>query len=218
MECYRRGYYAKEFEWDSSIDIYSPEATAQIYQMCSDYLRSFVWVCEYYIHGLPDWGWAYEYHYAPLMHDFSVYVNTISGEEFDRISHFEIHQPSRAFEQLLSILPPTSSALLPKIYRKLMLHPESPLVQAGYYTTDFKIDYEGKLKEFQGVAHLPFVDYAVVHSAYSKMNQCCVSDPEKFRRNRRGKVYYFSFDPEYHAQYSSGYGKIDDLQVRRREL
>jgi 5'-3' exonuclease len=38
-------------------------------------------------------------------------------------------EPLRPFEQLLGCLPPSSSYLLPELYRPLMTSPDSPLIE-----------------------------------------------------------------------------------------
>lgn len=225
MEMYREGYYAKVFEehgtdnTQSPLKINTPKFNVSVKKMCRDYLRSFIWVCEYYIKGLPAWNWAYQYHYAPLMYDFNKYIQSLELNEFEELSKFDLGRPSRPFEQLLEVLPPASAELLPVAYRRLMLHPQSPLVKAGYYPDDFHVDYEGKLKDFQGIVILPFVDDRVIHENYEKMtNAMNKVKPKKYFRNSPGSVSMFTYDPKYTADYTSEVGNLKNSHVRKTTI
>jgi len=212
MEMYRQRYYKKcgfpetpgDKKFDKSLKI-----------MCHDYLKSFIWVFKYYVHGLASWRWAYEHHYAPLMVDFNNYLQSLNEDEFESISKFDLQTPSLPFEQLLSVLPPPSSKLLPKPYRSLMTNPKSPLVKLGYYPSDFKVDYEGKIKEHEGIVLLPFVNYDNIHKYYTKTTERSVKNPEKYTRNILGKTALFRYDGGYTAQFTSKMGNIDRLHIRK---
>lgn len=201
MVAYRPAYYKH-----AGVDI------TDVNKMCESYLHNLVWVYKYYTDALPSWGDAYEYHYAPLMMDFSKYINNLSQDDVDRISSFDIQRPALPFEQLLSILSPNSAKLLPKDYSELMTNPESPLVKAGYYPLTFDIDYEGKTKEFQGVAKLPFVDFEKVAKAYKEVTK---ETKYKYHRNTFGKACNFKYkNSGYLADFTSRYGTIIDCRVK----
>jgi len=200
FEGYRSSYYTKTIGPD-----YQPE---DIQRMCHDYLKSFIWVLEYYVHGLPSWGWAYRWHYAPLMKDFCFYLQGLSQEDFSRISKFEMGKASLPFVQLLSVLPPPSAHLLPSKYRTLMF-PSSSLSALGYYPETFSIDYEGKVKEYQGVALLPFVNHQKVQEIYSRVQT------KAYARNQVGSISLFLYDPHFQACFTSDMGNITDLHVRK---
>jgi len=204
---YRIDYYEKSKIRKADI--------TKINQMCFDYLKTFVWVLKYYINGLPAWRWAYEWHHAPLMCDFSRYVKSLDSLTIEKIMSFELDGPSLPFEQLLSVLPPTSSSLLPPPYQRLMHKPRSPLIEYYPDVNSFDIDYEGKLKEYQGIAILPFVDYNKVHMHYDNVTCECVL-PKKYSRNTIGKVSEFNYDSTYTAKYKSEMGIINKLHIRRK--
>lgn len=206
MEVYRYEYYKK-----IGIEVGDTEGLAQISKMCGDYIRTFAWVLGYYITGLPSWKWAYEYHYPPLMIDLDEYLTSIMVEDWNMLLSFELGSASKPFEQLLSVLPPASSRLLPKKYAVLMTSEKSPLVQAGVYPKTFDVDYEGKLKDYQGIALLPFVDYQLVHKVYEKME----GKTRKYKRDEQGLPVLYRYDKNYCVEYSSVFGVIPNLHVHK---
>ena len=100
------------------------------------YIEGLIWCLAYYYRGCISWGWFFPYHYGPMLSDL-----TNLPEVFSNIK-FEVGQPLKPFEQLMGCLPPASASLVPKIYRKLMSSPESPIKQ--FYPEDFKVDMNGK--------------------------------------------------------------------------
>lgn len=200
-ESYKMDYYAKSF-----IDY------SGVRQMCIDYLKSLVWVYEYYVHGLPSWKWAYPWHYAPLMNDLKEVCSSLTSSEKDQIFAFDLQTPSMPFEQLLSVLPPSSNKLLPSKYRKIMTSKDSTLVKAGYYPEKFHIDFEGKVKEYQGVPILPFVDFDLVHKCYLNINGKNYSE-----RNKKGKVNLFVKRVKI-KEYNSEFGDILKCPITKRDI
>ena len=73
--------------------------------------------------------------------------------EFDKIKS----KPFSPFGQLMGVLPASSGKVaLPKSFSKLMIDPSSPIID--FYPTDFKLDLNGKMYNWQAVILLPFVD------------------------------------------------------------
>jgi 5'-3' exonuclease len=100
------------------------------------YIEGLIWCLAYYYRGCISWGWFYPYHYGPMISDL-----TNLAEVFKKIK-FEVGQPLLPFQQLMGCLPPASSALVPRVYRKLMCSPDSPIKQ--FYPEDFVVDMNGK--------------------------------------------------------------------------
>ena len=199
---YRSAYYAKAGALDEQ----------SIKRLCKDFLRSTTWVYLYYVSGLPSWKDYYPWHYAPLMVDLTNTLKEMTPLEFESLHIFEKGVASVPFVQLLCVLPPASKNLLPPPFRPLFTDPQSPLVKAGYYPETFEIDYEGKIKEFMGVALLPFVNVDVVQAAYQPIAD---SLRKTYVRNSVGRNERFVYDPLYEANYRSDYGKITSMHVRK---
>jgi len=199
---YKKDYYLK-------VGI---ETEDEIKQLCLDYIRCIAWVFEYYVNGLPSWRDYYAWHYAPLMTDLALTLREISKEELSYIYSFKMDKPSTPFVQLLSVLPPASSVLLPPPFRKLF---KGKLNELGYYPEKFEIDLEGKTKEHMGIALLPFVDIEEIEKAYSPIFE---SLKNRYVRNETGRACLFQFDEKYSAKYKSEYGDIKNLKIRKTLL
>jgi len=206
MKAYRFAYYERSgINKNDSFEL-------NVNGMCKDYLRNLIWVYKYYTESLPSWGEAYEWHYAPLMVDLAKYIGNLSQKDINELSSFEKKHPALPFEQLLSILSSKSAKLLPDEYQFLMLDSNSILVKEGYYPEKFEIDYEGKNKEFQGVAKLPFVKYDVVSKAYKEAEN---KSKYNYHKNSFGKVSIFKYKEKgFLSDFTSDYGKIVDCKVK----
>lgn len=122
-------------------------------------LDSFDWVFEYYTKGCPSWTWCFSYFYAPPIYTISKYCT-------EHKSHFELDRPPFPMEQLLCILPPKSSNLLPEPIASLMFEP-SPI--SKFYPEKFEIDLNGRMYEHEGVVLIPLVDIKQVREEVEKV-------------------------------------------------
>lgn len=198
---------------------------SQLKNLCRDYIKTLVWVFNYYLLSLESWTWSYDYHYTPLMYDLYQFLVNISPEDEHYIFNFDSDRPNLPFEQLLNILPSKFSYILPKQYARLMTDENSPLVKKGYYPSEFVIDYEGKKKDHEGRVLIPFIPNGEIQEAYEKMSNCCVNI-EKYNRNRQGKYYesyplFYSFMYNSQAKpynYISDYGRIVGAYVDKTEV
>lgn len=160
-----------------------------IEHVCYDYVKTLVWVFEYYRNGIVDWDWAYRFHYPPLMNDLASFFQNRNLK--DLTFDFHLGSPTFPFEQLLGVLPPSSSSLLPEPYSTLL---ESTMIVPEELRNPPKIDREGKIREHEAVILLPFSDYQLVRKIYHetkstsrKFNRDTPSFPIKYSRND-GKV------------------------------
>ncbi|KAL9129325.1 MAG: hypothetical protein Q9217_002196 [Psora testacea] len=140
-EGYADRYYEQKFRVD-------PKDIGFRNQVARDYVEGLQWVLLYYFQGCPSWTWYYPHHYAPFAADF---IN------LDKMTiEFEKGTPFKPFEQLMGVLPAASNHAIPEVFRSLMEHEDSDIID--FYPTEFPIDLNGKKFAWQGVALLPFID------------------------------------------------------------
>lgn len=196
MKEYRKLYYQK-----SDIKCYDTNA---INRFCMEYIKGLSWV-NFYYHKTPNnWGWFYPYHYSPLLLDVIDFLKDIDP-------HYEpnviktIYNPILPFKQLLCVIPPKSKALLP--YHLHYLYEDNVLKK--YYPSKYNIDLEGKFKEWEGIALLPFVDINDIDKKYEEAIKLAEMKNIKtnYLRNKLGKTLLFK-TPVKKYNYHSEYGKI----------
>jgi 5'-3' exoribonuclease 1 len=135
----------------------------EVWNFCKHYLQGLEWV-QYYYHQCPrNWHWYYPYHYTPLATDLVDYLRN-GKSRMSRVSNKDL-PPITAHQQLLCVVPPQSRSLLPKNLQPLY---NSPILKK-FYPTKFEIDLEGKVKEWEGIALLPFVDLQLIIQEYQKV-------------------------------------------------
>ncbi len=104
------------------------------------YLKTIQWIIYYYTRGIPSWNWYYPYSYAPFLADIVNYAPTTPFK-------YELGQPSTKVDQLLRIIPPSDSLLLPENVREY----HSGLSRAC------ELDRDGKRYEWEAVVIVDFV-------------------------------------------------------------
>ncbi|PVU93213.1 hypothetical protein BB559_003384 [Furculomyces boomerangus] len=140
-EGYKDRYYSQKFEISS-------QDHNEIRKIVKSYIEGLCWVLHYYYKGCASWGWYFPYHYSPLASDF-VDMKTLDIK-------FELGEPLKPLEQLMSVLPAASKSSLPEPFSELMVSESSPILD--FYPESFAIDLNGKKQFWQGVALLPFID------------------------------------------------------------
>ena len=140
--------------------------------------------------GVPSWSWFYPAHYPPVISDVVKYFTTrwppavaaatweAAAREF--VFPFELSAPFQPFQQLVAVLPPSSSALLPAPYRPLLVSPTSPL--ADSFPRELKVDRNDKANEWEAVVLLPFIDQSRLVRATAPLEQLLT--PAETERNR----------------------------------
>ena len=149
IEKYKKNYLETHFK-DKNIK-----------KVCHEYLEGLQWVLSYYTKGVPSWEWYFKHHYAPPASILALHV-----ENFE-FKNYGCTMPSKPFQQLLSVLPPKSSKLLPKPFGKLLINEKSIIKKFCPDVLD--IDLDGKRREWEGIVLLPFLDHNIVRNEYYKI-------------------------------------------------
>ena len=126
-----------------------------------------------------SWTWYYPHLYAPLASDL------VDLAMFD--VRFEQGEPFTPLMQLLSVLPPQSSGMLPTSYKDLMIDPASPLVE--YYPKDFEVDSNGKKNSWECIVRIPFINEQRLMKAVSAIDHKASLLEKERMRNIAGQIF-----------------------------
>lgn len=191
---YRDFYYESKLRWkteDRERTLFQRRAHVR------DYMEGLHWNLNYYHNGCASWNWYFPHLYSPLATDMvnlnEFYHDDPEDAEFKSFK-FDLGEPFPSLAQLLSVLPPQSSSLLPSALGELMLHPSSPLI--SYYPPDFSSDPNGKRQTWEAVVKIPFIDADLLLDTVELVlkkddaDGTVLSQSER-RRNQRGKIHVY---------------------------
>jgi len=153
-------------------------------EMSKQYLLGLKWVTHYYFDKCPSWDWYFPYDHPPFLKDVSEYSKNFNFKDFK----FKLGKPLKPFVQLLCVLPPQSSFLLPKLLRRLMENYTSSL--AHLYPTEFEQDFIGKGRYWMGIPYLPELEINLVNKIFRKYDKKLPNSDRK--RNNNIDNYYFN--------------------------
>lgn len=198
---YRDFYYESKLGWSPANDQRKDTQTKRR-AIARDYLEGLHWVLYYYHRGCSSWSWFFPHLYAPLctdlvnLHEFYDDSTDEENDEGFKRFNFEQTEPFPSLAQLLSVLPPQSSNLLPPILGELMTEPSSPI--AEYYPHEFTTDANGKRQSWEAVVQIPFIDGDALLEV---VNTVIESEQEtltlaEMKRNKRGASTCFSPERE----------------------
>lgn len=176
-EKYRFRYYNHYFGVEES------DIEEFVEDMVKNYCLGLKWVTNYYFEGLSSWDWYYPYDYPPFLSDIAKYIDKIKFKDFK----FKIGKPLKPFVQLLCVLPPQSSFLLPNKINKIMTNPNSSC--AMLYPIDFKQDFIGKDRYWKAIPKLPNLEIELVKRTFKKYEKVLTTLDKK--KNRTVKNYVF---------------------------
>jgi 5'-3' exonuclease len=187
LDGYKKAYYEKK-------NIKSVESASH------DYLDGCQWVLTYYLSGIDDWSWVYPYSYAPFAMEISESISTYTPSSYNRKT------PITPFEQLLCVIPPKSSNLLPSPLNDLLKSPKFSM----FCPKEVVVNCDGKKFEYEGVVELPVVDIGVVRREFERLKTQI--DDKEIRRNIVGKTFCYTAS-DFTEVFSSYYGLIKNHKV-----
>lgn len=175
MKAYRLEYYKKNFPMKITLK--------SLERVCHEYLDGLQWVLAYYTKGVPNWRWKYPFYYAPFANTLSKFIETYKPKKNT------CSAPISPFVQLLSVLPPASSNLLPDPLNILVTCDEnSPL--GKFYPEKFDVDVAGKKQQWEGIALLPMIEYGAVEDEFEKLSSHI--HPKDLKRNILGRSWFYT--------------------------
>lgn len=149
--------------------------------ICHQYLMGMKWTLYYYQGKHHNWSWHYPYTAAPSVVDLLDQLNQININELE----LPLDSPVKPFVQLMCILPPESSQLLPEAIARKMTSADSEF--HDIYPVDVKLDLLGKKFLWECHAMLPDIDIARVARFVDKVLLQNYSDDLRIQaRNRLG--------------------------------
>jgi 5'-3' exoribonuclease 2 len=129
--------------------------------MMVNYMEGLQWNLTYYLSGVKNWQWSYRYHAAPFFADLYNFLSKRGGDTVLQACR-QVALPSRPpdnVEQLLVVLPPQSSHLIPMPYRELMTNYKVSNI-IDIYPIGFNLDYYYKQKDWEYKPILPDIEFS----------------------------------------------------------
>jgi 5'-3' exonuclease len=147
-----------------------------------NYLESIMFNLKYYFQGCPSWQWHYRFRIAPLLSDvkYALENSLINPNELA----FEQGEPYTPFQQLMLILPPQMSFLVPKVLQPIMT--DDKFLCTQFYPTEFRIDVTNGIKIEYSEAILPEIDEEHLITIVKKQEEKLTVEEKK--RNTIQKV------------------------------
>jgi 5'-3' exonuclease len=140
-----------------------------------NYIEGLVWVSKYYFEKCITWKWQYKYTHAPFLSDIMIYIK--NKNIMTDFNHLTIDSgPVDMYTQLVSVIPPTYSYILPKPLQHLNNSFESSIVDM--FPLTYEIDMINKTQLYKCVPIIPYLD---VHRVEDAIKYIKLSDSDKIK-------------------------------------
>ena len=125
-----------------------------------NYIEGLLWVARYYFETCPTWRWQYKFTHAPFLSDIMSYI-----KNKDIMKDFEtrIEGPVDMYTQLVSVIPPAYSNILPKTLSHLNNTLRSPIIDM--FPLTYEIDMINKTQLYKCIPMIPHLDVERVECA-----------------------------------------------------
>lgn len=199
FEKYKELYYKTKFKKGTSVE-----------SICHSYIQGMLWVHSYYYNGVTNWSWKFKHNYGPFCQDIATCLKTFSHNILPNDS------PLLPFQQLLSVLPPQSSNLLPDPLNTILVDKKSQF--AKYVPDKVDIDIEGHKYRWTGIVQLPFIDFDVLCTEYNKYIENVSPKDKKRNKLMNPHTYTKNNSDHFDYLYRSFYGNIKNCRVTKHTL
>lgn len=128
------------------------------------YIEGIMWVAKYYFEQCADWRWQYPFNSSPFVSDISLYLKKlkdINNITFEQTNHIPI------MSQLLSVIPPAHSQILPMTYGQLMSDTNSSIIDL--FPLIVKLDMLNKDQYWKCDPILPILDISRILNVTKKL-------------------------------------------------
>lgn len=146
-------YYSHYFKTDEHMG-------EMVDDICHNYLEGLLWVTRYYFEKCVNWKWQYNYTHAPFLSDIMTYIsNKNIMKDFDTNP---INEPVDIYTQLLSVVPPDYTSILPDTIQHLNNSSLSPIVDM--FPLVYELDMINKTQLYKCIPIIPHLDIERVES------------------------------------------------------
>ncbi len=155
-------------EWKYRYYNYYFKTDEHIYETIIDvshnYFEGLLWVAKYYFEKCPTWRWQYKYTHPPFLSDLMEYL-----KHKDIMKNFNVKymDPVDIFTQLVSVIPPTYSHILPIPLQHLNSSCDSQIIDM--FPLSYSIDMIGKTQLYKCVPIIPHLDISRVEHEVKKI-------------------------------------------------
>nr|QFG73968.1 MAG: XRN 5'-3' exonuclease-like protein [Megaviridae environmental sample] len=171
---WNRRYYEENF------NRFFSDTKKSVPRICQEYIKGLFWITKYYFDQVVSWDWWYPYDHAPLAVSLAWFLDN----EMMRKIRFEISEPVTPYGQLLMVIPPSKSDILPAPFNTLFQDEqlEDILVE------DFEMDYIMKQKEYQGIPILPPFNVSRVRTLISEKMKHLEAKSKRAKRQYKNMI------------------------------
>lgn len=170
-------YYNHYFKIDDiKIDKKGKVNNEHINNLCHNYFEGLLWVAKYYFESCSSWRWQYKYTHAPFLSDLYNYlINNNINDDFIVSNDESIDM----FTQLVGVLPPAFSHILPNELQHLNSSNESPIIDM--YPIEYELDKINKTQLYKCIPMIPYLD---ITRAQTHVNEIKLSESAKKRTEK----------------------------------